>query len=92
MLIEADDNVSLMENIQKAAPGELLAVCGGCMSCGTCHVFVHEDDLVRLDEMSEEEDFLLDGSIIRQSNSRLSCQIRVAAALENLRVEVAPED
>ena len=90
--IEATDNLSLMENIHAAAPSELLAVCGGCMSCGTCHVFVNEDDLARLDEMSEEEDFLLDDSPLRQDNSRLSCQITVTPALENLRVEAAPED
>ena len=92
ILIEASDDISLMENIQTAAPGELLAVCGGCMSCGTCHVFVHEEDLARLSEQSEEEDFLLDNSWLRQSNSRLSCQITVTPELENLRVEAAPED
>ena len=92
MLIDADDNISLMEGIQRAVPGELLAVCGGGMSCGTCHVFVHEDDLARLNEMSEEEDILLDCSTLRQPNSRLSCQITVAPELNHLRIEAAPED
>jgi 2Fe-2S ferredoxin len=38
------------------------------------------------------EDDLLDSSDARQPNSRLSCQIRFSAALDGMRVRIAPED
>ncbi|WP_407495774.1 2Fe-2S iron-sulfur cluster-binding protein [Pseudooceanicola sp. MF1-13] len=87
---EAKDDQSLMENIQVIAPGEVLALCGGGMSCATCHVFIDDGDLSRVGEMSEEEDMLLDDASSRKSNSRLSCQINVTPALDGLRVEIAP--
>jgi 2Fe-2S ferredoxin len=39
-----------------------------------------------------DEDDLLDSSDHRQADSRLSCQIRLNAALSGLRVTIAPED
>jgi 2Fe-2S ferredoxin len=42
--------------------------------------------------MSADEDDLLDSSDHRQTNSRLSCQLRLAQALNELRVTIAPED
>ena len=90
--IAATDGLSLMENIRDAGFDELLALCGGCLSCATCHVHVDEEFLDRLPEMSRDEDDLLDSSSFRQPNSRLSCQIPVSAALEGLRATIAPED
>ncbi len=40
--IEARIGVSVMKNIRKARVDELLALCGGCCSCATCHVFVED--------------------------------------------------
>ena len=40
--IEAQAGLSVMENIRDAGFDELLALCGGCCSCATCHV--HVDD------------------------------------------------
>ena len=90
--VAAKDGLSLMENIRDAGFDELLALCGGCMSCATCHVFIDEAFVDRLPTLSEDENDLLDSSDARQPNSRLSCQIPVGPDLAGLRATIAPED
>ncbi|HYE28076.1 MAG TPA: 2Fe-2S iron-sulfur cluster-binding protein [Allosphingosinicella sp.] len=83
---------SVMENIRDAGFDELLALCGGCCSCATCHVHVDPQWLDRLPPMAADEDDLLDTSDHRVPNSRLSCQIEYGPQLDGLRVRIAPED
>ena len=90
--IEAQAGLSVMENIRNAGFDELLALCGGCCSCATCHVFVDEAFGERLPPMSCDEDDLLDSSDARQPNSRLSCQLVLDDTLDGLRVRIAPEE
>ena len=90
--VEAEIGLSVMEVIRDNGFDELLALCGGCCSCATCHVFVDESFKGKLPEMSEDEDDLLDSSDHRKDNSRLSCQIPVSAELDGMRVQIAPED
>lgn len=90
--IEADAGISVMENIRDNGFDELLALCGGCCSCATCHVHVDADDFGRLPPMCEDENDLLDSSEHRGAYSRLSCQIEMSEALDGLRVTIAPED
>ncbi len=84
--------LSVMEVIRDEGVDELLALCGGCCSCATCHVHVDPVDLGRLPPMSDDEDDLLDSSANRDATSRLSCQIPFSAALDGLRVTIAPVD
>lgn len=88
----ATEGMSLMENIRDAGFDELLALCGGCLSCATCHVHVDDEFLPLLPAMSADEDDLLDSSDHRQPNSRLSCQIPISPALDGLRATIAAED
>jgi 2Fe-2S ferredoxin len=83
---------TLMEIIRENGIEELLALCGGCCSCATCHVYVDPAFADKLPAMSADEDGLLDGATHRKETSRLSCQIRVTEALDGLRVTIAPED
>lgn len=89
---EGTSGQSLMENLRANGIDEVLALCGGCMSCATCHVYVEEEWLSSLPPMSADEDDLLDSSGAREANSRLSCQIPVSEALDGISVTVAPED
>jgi len=91
-IVDGQAGLSVMEVIRDNGFDELLALCGGCMSCATCHVHVDEEWLPRLPAMSEDEDDLLESSDARQANSRLSCQIPFSAALDGMRVQIAPED
>lgn len=84
--------LSVMEVIRDHGFDELLAMCGGSCSCATCHVYVADVDLTRLDPIGPDENELLDSSEHRATGSRLSCQLRFDDALDRLRVTIAPED
>ena len=84
--------LSVMENIRDAGIDELLALCGGCCSCATCHVHVDPDFADLLPAMSADEDDLLDSTSDRDATSRLSCQIPFTAAMDGMRVRIAAED
>ena len=88
--IEATTGLSVMEVLRDGGVDEVLALCGGCCSCATCHVYVDSD--VDLPAMSQDEDDLLDSSDHRNERSRLSCQLPFTAAMDGVRVTVAPED
>ena len=90
--VEAESGLSLMEVIRDNGFDELLALCGGCCSCATCHVVVEEDWRGLVGAASGDEDDLLDSSDHRTAGSRLSCQIMMTADLDGLRVAIAPED
>ncbi|KPF93789.1 ferredoxin [Novosphingobium sp. AAP83] len=90
--VEADAGLSVMEAIRDNGFDELLALCGGCCSCATCHIFVDPAFADKLPAMSEDENDLLDSSDYRNETSRLSCQVQITGALDGLRVTIAPED
>jgi 2Fe-2S ferredoxin len=91
-ILDGHDGLSVMEIIRENGIDELLALCGGCCSCATCHVHVDPEWSDRLPPMSGDEDDLLDSSDHRVATSRLSCQIEYGPALDGLRVAIAPED
>ncbi|EQB07849.1 ferredoxin [Sphingobium quisquiliarum P25] len=90
--VEGDAGLSVMEVIRDNGFDELLALCGGCCSCATCHVYVDPAFAGKLPEISEDENDLLDSSDHRNETSRLSCQLTLNDDLDGLRVTIAPED
>ena len=90
--IDVEDGLTVMEAIRDNGFDELLALCGGCCSCATCHVHVDPAAMDKLPAMSEDEDDLLESSDHRKETSRLSCQIPFTDALDGLKVTIAPED
>ena len=91
-VIEAAAGHLVMELIRDHGIDELLAMCGGCCSCATCHVHVDPAFADKLPPMSGDENDLLEGAASRDANSRLSCQIPFTPALNGLRVTVAEEE
>ena len=92
IVIEAKEGASVMEAFRDAGIDEVLALCGGCCSCATCHVHVDPAFIGRLPPMSDDENDLLDGSSDRSEMSRLSCQITYTADLDGMKVTIAQED
>jgi len=90
--IEADEGLNVMEAIRNAGIDELLALCGGCCSCATCHVHVTGPRIDGLPGMSGDEDDLLNSSDHRDDRSRLACQLIVGPSLAGIEVVIAPED
>lgn len=88
----AEPGGTLMETLRdNDLPVE--AVCGGCCSCATCHVYIDaawqeavgtrgaaESDLVSLSEHFEPQ------------SSRLSCQIPLEERFDGLSLALAPEE
>ncbi len=92
IVLEGEEGLSVMEIIRDGGVDELLALCGGCCSCATCHVHVDPAFADKLPPISEDENDLLDSSDHRNDQSRLSCQLTFGEALDGLRVTIAPED
>ncbi|MEG3144189.1 2Fe-2S iron-sulfur cluster-binding protein [Sphingomonas sp. RT2P30] len=90
--IMGEVGLSVMEVIRDAGIDEVLALCGGCCSCATCHVHVAPEFAAKLRKMSEDENDLLDSTSDRDEYSRLSCQIAFSDALDGMKVTVAAED
>jgi 2Fe-2S ferredoxin len=90
--VETAEDLSIMEAIRENGVDELQALCGGQLSCATCHVFVEPNYLDRLPSMSEDENELLDSSDYRTETSRLSCQIICHANIDGMTVTIAPEN
>ena len=70
--VEAKTDLSVMENIRDNGFDEILALCGGCCSCATCHVHIDGDWDGKLPAISPDEDDLLDSSSHRDGRSRQS--------------------
>ena len=67
------------------------AECGGSCVCATCHVYVDDEWLAKLSEMSEDEEDMIDMAIDVRPTSRLSCQIEFGPELDGIRVTLSPD-
>ena len=90
--VAASVGESLMEVMRNNGFDELLALCGGCCSCATCHVHIDDASLSRLPGMSDDENDLLDSSDHRNANSRLACQVALTDDLDGMTATIALED
>lgn len=86
--VEAEDGTSLMQAaLDNLVPG-IVGDCGGCCSCATCHAYIDPAFLDRLPPPQADERDLLEGALDIQACSRLTCQVRVQAALEGVVVRI----
>lgn len=89
--VEAAPGGSVMEAaVRNNVPG-IDADCGGACACATCHVIVAPDWWERVGPPDRGEAEMLEFSEHVQSNSRLSCQIRISEALDGLVLQL-PEN
>ena len=91
-MLQGKPGRSVMEVIRDSGVDELMAICGGCCSCATCHVYVDPQYAAHLPPPGSDETDLLDCSEARTEQSRLSCQLRLDASMDGLKVAIAPED
>ena len=88
--VNVSSGLSVMEGaIQNNIPG-IDADCGGSMACATCHVYVQERWLGKLNKSEDGEQDMLDMAFEPKKNSRLSCQILVSEEIDGL-VVTTPE-
>lgn len=70
---------------------EIKAECGGSCACATCHVYVEEEWLEKLEDPSDEETEMMDEAFEVEDNSRLSCQILISSELDGIELTLAPD-
>jgi ferredoxin, 2Fe-2S len=84
--VEGKVGMSVMETaIKNNIPG-IDADCGGACACATCHVYVDAAFTAKVGKPSAMEQSMLDFAENVHDNSRLSCQIKITAELDGLRV------
>ena len=88
--LEATVGFSLMEIIRDAGL-DVEAICGGCCACATCHCYIQEDWISKIQTAEDDEESMLDQAFDVQKNSRLSCQIPFTEELNGINVTLAPK-
>jgi len=87
--IDAPTGKSLMRAATDAGIDGILADCGGCLTCATCHVIVDPAWEAKLRPPADEELEMLEMTAApRQPSSRLSCQISLHEGLDGLVVQL----
>ena len=86
--IQVETGTSIMEGaVRNNVPG-IDGDCGGACACATCHVYVGDEWLGKLDPQSDMELSMLEFAEGVRPNSRLGCQIKLAPSLDGLTVEL----
>lgn len=86
--IDAENGLSVMECARRANVPGIVAECGGACSCATCHVHVDPEWCVAAGEAAGMERDMLEFAEDVRDSSRLSCQVKVAPALDGLVVHL----
>ena len=91
--VDYEIGLSLMEVLRDEGYEQILAMCGGCCSCATCHVHIQADSVSELPQIEEDEQLLIELTDNYQSeSSRLSCQIEMTEQLHGLAVTIVQTD
>jgi 2Fe-2S ferredoxin len=89
--IKAQPLIPLMEFLRDGSAG-VEGICGGELSCGTCHVYIDSGG-EQLKPRSDDEQAMLEaiGEFVEmRPTSRLSCQVFVDESMTDLAVTIGP--
>jgi ferredoxin, 2Fe-2S len=87
-VVETEPGMTLMEAAKLHNIPGIEAECGGACACATCHVYVDEAWRDKTGKPSQMEEDMLDFAFDVREQSRLSCQIKLTAELDGLKVRV----
>tara|TARA_B100002019_G_C21226450_1_gene577621 strand:- start:208 stop:534 length:327 start_codon:yes stop_codon:yes gene_type:complete len=65
--------------------------CGGCCACATCHVYVDDNYISKLEKIDEEELEMIEMSSDQRENSRLGCQVPITEDMDGMKLVVAQD-
>ena len=89
LTLDVAEGLSLMEAATARSVPGIVGECGGSLSCATCHVIVDPAWADRAGSPGPFEEDMLDITEAgRQPTSRLSCQLKMSAALDGIVVSV----
>ena len=86
--VTAEAGMTVMEAAKRDAIAGIDAECGGACACATCHVYVDAAWTAKVGKPATMEEDMLDFAFDVRPESRLSCQIKVADALDGLVLRV----
>jgi ferredoxin, 2Fe-2S len=86
--VEATTGESIMRIALNAGLDGLVAECGGCLSCATCHCYVEGGWAEKIPGPSEEEQVMVECAIDVRDNSRLSCQVVYTADMDGIEIGI----
>ena len=96
--VQVDEGMTLMEaarDYAKQSIEEIPADCSGCCACATCHVLIDRNwtHIVGQPPLNSPETELVEYEKgYDRMQSRLACQITLSSKIDNLIIELAPED
>lgn len=86
--VHADSGTNVMQAAIDNGVDGIAAECGGACSCATCHVYITQDWINKLEPAGDIEEKLIEHAVDPKENSRLSCQIIISDELDGLVVEI----
>lgn len=67
----------------------IVAECGGSMMCATCHCYVDDTWVEKIEPRADGEEEMLEFAVSElKATSRLSCQIMLSEALDGLIIQI----
>ena len=88
-VVDVSNGLTVMEGARDNGIPGIEADCGGACACSTCHVYVDADWVAKLPKKDAMEEDMLDFAYQPDPvRSRLTCQLKVSAALDGLRVQM----
>ena len=91
LIDDIEPGQSLMEAAKLHGVAGIMGDCLGSCACATCHVYVDPAWAEKAGAPDDIEAAMLDMvADIAKDNSRLSCQIRMNADLDGIKMTVAP--
>ena len=88
VVAKAEDGANLMQLAIENDIEEVIADCGGSMSCATCHVYLAPEWRAKTQPQTSMEAQMLTCAIDPNEDSRLSCQIHITESLDGLVVRL----
>jgi 2Fe-2S ferredoxin len=86
--VDVAEGVSLMQGAMDNMIEGIVAECGGCGVCCTCHCMIDSKWAETAGPATKDESELLEILDTREENSRLSCQVSVTAAMDGMVVRL----
>ncbi|MFD2206161.1 ferredoxin family 2Fe-2S iron-sulfur cluster binding protein [Kiloniella antarctica] len=85
--VDAPLGLSVLEIAQRNDI-DIEGACEGSLACATCHVVIDPSWYKKLEEVSEDEEDMLDLAFNLTETSRLGCQLIMSDELDGLKVKL----
>jgi ferredoxin, 2Fe-2S len=86
--LDAEPGSTVMKNAIRNSIPNINTEYGGACACATCHVYVDDAWTAAVGGPAPMEEDMLDFAFDVRPTSRLSCQIKITAALDGLVVSI----